>query len=102
MFAAAVNSCPYSVPIVRLGDGQYTYGSKKIFAKIMSEKLVIRVSGGYMLVEEFLKNYADSESKAYKSEPTQFNANTTAGRKSPTRKAASPKGTRTGSPGLFR
>jgi hypothetical protein len=50
---------------VRLGDGQYTYGSKKIFAKIMSEKLVIRVSGGYMLVEEFLKNYADTESKAY-------------------------------------
>jgi hypothetical protein len=29
----------------------------------MSEKLVIRVSGGYMLVDEFLKNYAESESK---------------------------------------
>ncbi len=39
------------------------YGTKKIFAKIMNDKLVIRVSGGYMLVEEFLKNFAESESK---------------------------------------
>jgi len=39
------------------------YGTKKISVKIMNEKLVIRVSGGYMLVEEFLKNYAESESK---------------------------------------
>jgi len=29
----------------------------------MNDKLVIRVSGGYMLIEEFLKNYAESESK---------------------------------------
>ena len=63
MLAQAVNSCPHSVAVVRTGDGQYNYGSKKIFAKIMSEKLVIRVSGGYMLVDEFLKNYAESESK---------------------------------------
>jgi len=63
MFAQAVNSCPHSVAVVRHGDGSYSYGSKKIFAKIMSEKLVIRVSGGYMLVDEFLKNYAESESK---------------------------------------
>ncbi len=39
------------------------YGTKKIQAKIMNDKLVIRVSGGYMLIEEFLKNYAESESK---------------------------------------
>jgi hypothetical protein len=29
----------------------------------MSEKLIIRVSGGYMLVDEFLKNFAEAESK---------------------------------------
>ena len=39
------------------------YGTKKIQAKIMNDKLVIRVSGGYMLIEEFLKNYAESEFK---------------------------------------
>jgi Growth-Arrest-Specific Protein 2 Domain len=37
------------------------YGSKKIFAKIMNGKLIIRVGGGYMLIDEFLKNYAEVE-----------------------------------------
>ena len=70
MFAAAVNSCPYSVPVTKLGEGQYTYGTKKVNAKIMSEKLVIRVSGGYMLIDEFLKTYAESESKLQDKVPT--------------------------------
>ncbi len=94
MFAAAVNACPFSVVITRLGDGQYNYGSKKIFAKIMSDKLVIRVQGGYMLVEEFLKNYAEAESRGNE---TTFTGGT--GRASPKRKAPSPKG-RAGSPGF--
>ena len=100
MFAAAVNACPYSVPIVRRGDGQYNYGSKKIFAKIMSEKLVIRIQGGYMLVEEFLKNYAEAESRSSHPESWQ-NPAPVAGRASPKRKVGSPMG-RTGSPGAFR
>ena len=37
------------------------YGSKKIFAKIMNGKLIIRVGGGYMLIDEFLKNFAEQE-----------------------------------------
>lgn len=37
------------------------YGSKKIFAKIMNGKLVIRVGGGYMLIDEFLRNFAEQE-----------------------------------------
>ena len=37
------------------------YGSKKIFAKIMNGKLIIRVGGGYMLIDEFLKNYGEIE-----------------------------------------
>ncbi len=49
--------------IQRLGDGQYLYGSKKIFGKIMNDKLVIRLNGGFMLIEEFLKNFAESEAK---------------------------------------
>jgi len=64
MFAHAVNSCPHVVHVTKLGDGKYTYGSKTVFAKMVQENLVIRVSGGYMLVEEFLKNYAEAESKA--------------------------------------
>jgi len=37
------------------------YGSKKIFAKINNGKLIIRVGGGYMLIDEFLANYAEQE-----------------------------------------
>ena len=61
MMAKYLNECPYYVPVKRLGEGQYMYGSKKIFAKIMNGKLIIRVGGGYMLIDEFLKNYAEIE-----------------------------------------
>ena len=61
MMAKYLNECPYYVPVKRLGEGQYMYASKKIFAKIMNGKLVIRVGGGYMLIDEFLKNYAEQE-----------------------------------------
>jgi len=61
MMARYLNSCPHYVPVKRLGEGQYMYGSKKIFAKIMNEKLIIRVGGGFMLIDEFLANYAELE-----------------------------------------
>ena len=55
------SNCP--VPIRKLGSGFYLFGTKKIYAKIMNGKLVIRVGGGYMALEEFIKTYADSEMK---------------------------------------
>jgi hypothetical protein len=61
MMAKHLNECPYYVPVKRMAEGQYMYGSKKIFAKIMNGKLIIRVGGGYMLIDEFLKNYAEQE-----------------------------------------
>lgn len=82
---------------MRHGDGQYTYGSKKIFAKIMSEKLVIRVAGGYMLVDEFLKNYADAESKIHTTADQVWTAGGT-GVKRQTSPRASPRNMRAGSP----
>lgn len=97
MFAQAVNSCPYSVQVQRLGDGQYTYGTKKVNAKIMSEKLVIRVSGGYMLIDEFLKTYAESESKLQDKAQSSVAPKTT-GRASPPKSRVSQ--ARAGSPGV--
>ena len=61
MMAKYLNACPHYVPVKRLGGGQYMFGTKKIFAKIMNGKLVIRVGGGYMLIDEFLANYAELE-----------------------------------------
>jgi len=51
--------CP--VPVKRIGDGYYIFGTKKIYAKIMNGKLVIRVGGGFMVIEEFIAAYGDME-----------------------------------------
>lgn len=53
------NSCP--VPIARMGNGYYKFGEKKIFAKITNGKLVIRVGGGYMGIDEFMYYYGAQE-----------------------------------------
>ena len=57
MFADYINKLNCPVPIKRLGNNQYTFGTKKIFAKIINGKLVIRVGGGYMGIEEFMMYY---------------------------------------------
>lgn len=61
MLAQYINLANCPVPIKRLGGGFYLFGLKKIYAKIMNGKLVIRVGGGYMIIEEFIANYAEQE-----------------------------------------
>lgn len=53
------HGCPISIK--RLGGGYYMFGTKKIFAKIINGKLVIRVGGGYMGIDEFMKHYGAAE-----------------------------------------
>jgi hypothetical protein len=52
-----------SVPIRRLGDGFYLFGTRKIFAKVLNNKLVVRVGGGFMSFTEFIDTYALMELK---------------------------------------
>lgn len=59
MLAKYIQNCP--VPVKRLGGGFYLFGTRKIYAKIMNGKLVIRVGGGYMIIEKFIETYADQE-----------------------------------------
>lgn len=59
MLAKYIQNCP--VPVKRLGGGFYLFGLKKIFAKILNGKLVIRVGGGYMVIEKFIETYAEQE-----------------------------------------
>lgn len=61
LLAKYINAMQAPVPVKRLGDGNYVFGSKKIFAKIMNGKLVIRVGGGFMVIEEFITAYAEYE-----------------------------------------
>ena len=49
------------MPIKRLGDGNYIFGTRKIYVKLISGRLVVRVGGGFMSIEEFLAQYADME-----------------------------------------
>ena len=61
MLANVVNIKNVEIPISRLGDGHYMFGSKKIFTRIMNNKLVVRVGGGFMSMDEFIATYAESE-----------------------------------------
>jgi len=43
---------------VRETEGVYTYCKKKVFIKINeNERLIIRVGGGYMSLEEFIDTF---------------------------------------------
>ena len=61
MLADFLNMADCPSPIRRIGGGFYMFGSKKIFAKIINGKLVIRVGGGYMVIEKFIETYAEDE-----------------------------------------
>ena len=54
MFGYLLAKCGINIPIKRLGGGYYMFGTKKIYCKIINGKLVVRVGGGYMGMEEFI------------------------------------------------
>jgi Growth-Arrest-Specific Protein 2 Domain len=61
LIANYINKMQVPLPVKRLGDGNYIFGTKKIFAKILNGKLVIRVGGGFMSIDEFIQCYAEVE-----------------------------------------
>jgi len=61
MFAAALCKHNCALPVKRLAAGKYLFGTKQILAKIINGKLVIRVGGGYMSVDEFIEQYGKIE-----------------------------------------
>lgn len=42
---------------VRESEGVYTYCKKKVFMKNEQDKLIIRVGGGFMSLDEFVENF---------------------------------------------
>jgi len=61
MLANVLNIKNCEIPISRVSEGWYMFGSKKIYTKIMNNKLVCRVGGGFMNMDEFIATYAESE-----------------------------------------
>ena len=56
-----VREWKWNVPITRMGGGYYLFGTRKIYAKILNGRLVIRVGDGYMIIAEFLEKYSEIE-----------------------------------------
>lgn len=69
----------------RISAGKYLFGTKQILAKIINDKLVIRVGGGYMSADEFIETYGPMEMLKAQKADEQYNSNTSAGA-SPTKK----------------
>ena len=61
LLAKYINEMEISLPIRRLEFGYYLFGTRKIYAKVMNGKLVVRVGGGYMSFKEFIETYAHQE-----------------------------------------
>lgn len=57
LLAKYINELHITMPIRRLEAGYYMFGTRKIYAKIMNERLVVRVGGGYMSFTEFYETY---------------------------------------------
>lgn len=47
----------------RTGDGIYSFGTRKVYVLLRNGFLVIRVGGGYMYIEEFLKVYMSKDNE---------------------------------------
>lgn len=60
LFAQALQRAQ-NVQVSRLGGGNYLFGSKKIYCKILNGRLVVRVGGGYMAIEQFIDQYGQNE-----------------------------------------
>ena len=47
---------------LRESEGVYQFGQKRVYIKIeKGEKILIRVGGGYLSIEEFIKTYTQEE-----------------------------------------
>jgi len=69
MFGQAMIKCGCQVKVNRLSVGMYMFGSRKIIAKIVNGRLMIRVGGGFMTIIEFITQYGPMEMlKAQQSE----------------------------------
>lgn len=59
--AVFINDAGLGELLRRQEAGQYSFGSRKIQAKILNSQLIIRVGGGYCHIEEFIQQYAKIE-----------------------------------------
>ena len=59
--AKTINEKRINLPIERIEAGKYLFGTKSVQAKLVGDKVVIRVGGGWMSVEQFSSLYGMEE-----------------------------------------
>lgn len=88
LMAAYLNNFELDIPFQRLSEGNYLFGTRKIQAKIMNDKLVIRVGGGFMLIDEFLTTYGQQELDKFIAAQNKGNSSFNQGMGSPARRSS--------------
>jgi hypothetical protein len=48
-------------PFVKMSDGAYSFGNKKVGVLVRNGSLIVRVGGGYMCIEEFIRMHVYNE-----------------------------------------
>jgi len=61
LLARILNESNCTLPVRRLGKGNYMFGTKKIYCKVTASNLLVRVGGGYSSFKEYLIQYGDAE-----------------------------------------
>ncbi len=61
LLARYINETGTQLPISRLQEGWYLFGTRKIYAKVMNGRLVVRVGGGFSNLKEFIEIYQQQE-----------------------------------------
>ncbi len=49
------------IPMRRISENKYLFGTKQVSAKIINGNLMVRVGGGYMSIEEFVQSHSVKE-----------------------------------------
>ena len=51
-----------NIMFLRESEGVYQFGQKRVYIKVgKGEKIVVRVGGGYLNIDEFIKTYTKEE-----------------------------------------
>jgi hypothetical protein len=61
MMGVALAKANINLKVARTSPGKYIFGTKTIMCKIVNGNLLVRVGGGYMGVDEFIKTYGPLE-----------------------------------------
>lgn len=61
MLADFVNQSNCKIDFERIDSGLYLFGTKRINIKILNGKLVVRVGGGFMVINEFISKEEDKQ-----------------------------------------